>query len=162
MTPTGSGRSPASRARGQTSRRSATGRSQSASAPTSIVPAIWLRGSSTRSSSVVASVRQTRSQLPRLDSACVNQVNVPPQWASAPERCWNCISRAGKHLNSGAACSIRSGDGGATGFEQKPSHKTCSFHNCWTCLRRVGSAHIESLKPCAKICLVARLVGRRW
>src|SRR5450631_1063775 len=54
MTRTGSGRSPVNKARGQTSHRNATAKSQSASAHICTERATWLSGSSTRSSNVGA------------------------------------------------------------------------------------------------------------
>ncbi len=57
MTPTGSGHSPASTARGQTSRPNEIARSRYASALIFIGPAIWSSGSSTRSSSAGASLK---------------------------------------------------------------------------------------------------------
>src|SRR5262245_47960712 len=66
MTSTGSEDLPPRRAFGPTSRRDATATNRSASVPTSTVPATWLSGSSTRSSSVVGSQRATTSLRPTI------------------------------------------------------------------------------------------------
>ena len=75
MTPTGSEPLPPSGALGPTSRQDAIAATQSASAHTSIVPGIWSSGSSIRLNSVAGrnSLRQARSQLPRVRATCVDQ-----------------------------------------------------------------------------------------